>query len=99
MSLYIVAGNGKFLLNNGLGLCPEIVHAENESKIWNMWRADQISENPDKNDIFNHIGGSIGCMLKIDDNNLVKYGQQTAISVTNGLIESFHALYLSSKVI
>ncbi len=98
MSLYIVAGNGEFLLNNGLSLCPKIIRAEKESKIWNMWLADQISENHDKND-FNQIGDSIGWMLKIDDNNLVKYGQQTTISVTNRLTESFHTLYTSSKVI
>lgn len=82
MRLHLMVGNGKFLLNNRLDLCPEIIHTGKEnSKRHDVWLACQISENQDKNDISNQIEDSMDWVLETD-NDLAKHGQQTTISVT-----------------
>jgi len=60
MSLYIMTGNEEFLLNNELDLFQEIIHAGKEESKSDVWLTSQISENQDRNDVSNQIGGSIG---------------------------------------
>ena len=83
MRLHLMVGNGEFLLNNGFSLCPTLIHTGKEnSEMHDTWSACQIFENQDKNDISNQIEDSMDWVLETDGNNLAKYGQQTAVSVT-----------------
>jgi hypothetical protein len=94
MSLYMVTGNGEFLMN--AELCHETVHfGKYMSKQCDVWSGHQISENRNKNDLSNKTQDLVGLTLKHDDNNLVNCGQQTT---TNRLVKSHHTITISSKV-
>ena len=92
-----MSGNGEFLLNNWLSLCPSVIPSEKDSKKYGVRLACQISENHDKNNASNQTGGMLCRALESDD-DLIQYPLQTVFVIDP--TDSFHAFYsLSAKVI
>ncbi|WKT57763.1 hypothetical protein QVH35_10705 [Candidatus Nitrosotenuis chungbukensis] len=99
MSFHIVSGNEEFLIHDWPDSHLEIARAaKTKSKKCDVLPAYQIPKNQGKNDAFNQIGNMMCHMLKTNDNNLIKYGQQTRLPA-NVLTRQFRAFDIFSKVI
>lgn len=94
----MMAGNGEFSQNYGLGLYLEISPTRNGiPQRCDMLPMGQISENQNKTVPSNKIGHLLDCMLNTDD-GLACSTQQSVISATYNIPKFFHTLNVESNL-